>query len=78
MAEGKKHRRNEKAILTVARNVRHYRKVNRITMTELANRLDVDYSHIGRIERGTINTNISMVYDIAEILGVKPSQLLDD
>jgi len=78
MLKGDKHRRNEKAILTLAKNIRYYRKVRKITMTELANSLDIDYSHIGRIERGIINTNVSMIFDIADMLGVKPSQLLEE
>ena len=78
MLKGEKHRRNDKAILTLARNIRRYRKVKKMTMTELANSLDVDYSQIGRIERGTINTSVSIIFDIAEVLGVRPAQLLEE
>jgi transcriptional regulator with XRE-family HTH domain len=44
---------------------------------ELAAIVGVDYSQIGRIERGTINTSVSIIFDIADALQIKPHQLLE-
>lgn len=77
MAKGISHRRNEKAIMTLANNIRKYRTEKGLTIQELANRLDVDYSQIGRMERGVVNPNVSIIFDIAEVLEVQPSDLLN-
>lgn len=77
MVKGLKHRRNEKAIETLAANIRRYRKERNLTIEELANLVDVDYSQIGRMERRIVNPNISVIFDIADALQIKPSQLLE-
>lgn len=76
MAKGIPHRRNEKAILTLASNIKKYRLQKKLTIQELANLLDVDYSQIGRMERGVVNPNISIIFDIADALSVEPHVLL--
>jgi len=76
MAKGISHRRNEKAIMTLANNIRKYRIEKGMTIQELANLLDVDYSQIGRMERGVVNPSISIIFDIAQILGIHPSEFL--
>ncbi|TDS14824.1 helix-turn-helix domain-containing protein [Sphingobacterium paludis] len=78
MPKGKKHKRNERGILILAKNIRRYRESKGITIEQLANEIDVDYSQISRIERALVNTNISIVFDIAAFLGIKPSQLLEE
>ncbi|MDN3584393.1 helix-turn-helix domain-containing protein [Mucilaginibacter flavus] len=78
MIKNSKARRNEEAILILAQNVRKYRKVAGLTLMELAVKLNTDYSQIGRIERGILNPSISMVFDIATVLAVKPSQLVEE
>jgi transcriptional regulator with XRE-family HTH domain len=77
MKQGEKQRRNEKAILTLASNIRKYRLEQKLTITELANLVDVDYSQISRMERGVVNANVSMIFDIAETLKIQPSKLLE-
>ena len=76
MAKGISHRRNEKAIMTLANNIRKYRIDKGLTIQELANLLDVDYSQIGRMERGVVNPNISIIFDIAEALEIETSKLI--
>jgi transcriptional regulator with XRE-family HTH domain len=77
MIKGEKQRRNEKAILTLANNIRKYRQAQELTIQELANLIDVDYSQIGRMERGVVNANISIIFDIADALKIDPSKLLE-
>jgi transcriptional regulator with XRE-family HTH domain len=76
MAKGISHRRNEVAIATLAANIKKYRLQQELTIQELANLIDVDYSQIGRMERGIVNPNISIIFDIAEALQIKPCYLL--
>lgn len=76
MTKGKPHRRNEEAIATLANNIKKYRLQQNLTIQELANILDVDYSQISRMERGVVNPNISIIFDIADVLKIEPSLLL--
>lgn len=78
MVKEGKHRRNEKGISILAKNIKKYRKERKMTIQELANRLDVDYSQISRMERGIVNPSISIVFDIAEVLEIKASKLLEE
>lgn len=77
MAKGIPHRRNERAIKTLANNIKKYRLEQKLTIQELANLIDVDYSQIGRMERGVVNPNISIIFDIANALHINPSKLLE-
>ncbi|MBE9602972.1 helix-turn-helix domain-containing protein [Pedobacter sp. MC2016-24] len=78
MLKDGKHRRNERGISILASNIKKYRKEQHLTIQELANKLDVDYSQIGRMERGIVNPNVSIIFDIAEVLQIKASQLLEE
>ena len=78
MAKEQKHRRNEEAIRILAKNIRKYRLERNMTIQQLANELDVDYSQISRMERSVVNPNISIVFDIAEVLKIKALQLLEE
>lgn len=78
MTKGKPHRRNEKAISTLASNIKKHRLERKLTIEELANLMDVDYSQISRMERGVVNPSVSIIFDIADSLGIAPGQLLDD
>ena len=60
--------RNEKLIKAFGARVRKLRKERKISMEELAYRANVDYSQIGNIERGEINTTISSAYALAKAL----------
>ena len=77
MIKGEKHHRNERAISTLGSNIRKYRVEKGLTIAQLANMIGVDYSQIGRMERGVVNANVSIIFDIADALGVSPGSLLD-
>jgi transcriptional regulator with XRE-family HTH domain len=78
MIKGEKQRRNEKAIKTLANNIRKYRQEKNLTIEELANLVDVDYSQISRMERGVVNANVSIIFNIADALQIAPSKLLGE
>lgn len=69
--------RDISAITILGNNVRKYRTEKNITMEALANMANIEYSQISRIERGLINTSISVIFAIAQALDIKPSQLLE-
>jgi transcriptional regulator with XRE-family HTH domain len=64
-----------KGILIVGANIRKYRNLQKLSVRDLANRLETDHSQINRIELGKINTSIGMIYAIAEILQIEPFKL---
>ncbi|MEC3906137.1 helix-turn-helix transcriptional regulator [Tamlana sp. 2201CG12-4] len=56
----------------------HFRKVREskgLTQQELANRIDVEVMQISRVERGTVNTSICMIKEIADNLNIQLSEL---
>lgn len=46
-----------------------------MTMQELADLSDIEYSQLSRIERGVINTSLSVIFEIADALEVEPKEL---
>ncbi|MDB4923556.1 helix-turn-helix transcriptional regulator [Mucilaginibacter sp.] len=73
-----KRRRNGIAINVLSKNIRKYRKEQKLTITKLAELLDMDYAQLGRIERGLKNPTVSFIFDVAAQLEIKPSQLLEE
>ncbi len=56
--------------------IRNKRTELKITQESLALQCGIDRSYMGRIERGEVNITILKLYEIADILKVKPCHLL--
>lgn len=69
--------RNEKLLKSVGLHIRKYREKAGYSQQEFADMCDLELSQINRIELGKINTTISMIFRLAEVLKVKPSKLLE-
>jgi len=69
--------RNTKAIKAFGENLRKVRRSKKISQEQLAFETDLELSQIGRIERGTINTSISNIFEIAKALKINPKDLFD-
>lgn len=52
--------------------VKYYRKKNKLTQAKLAELLGFTTNYVGMIERGERNTSVLNVYNIADVLKVKP------
>ena len=70
-----KYIRDEARIKAFGRNLRLLRKERGMTMQELADLSDIEYSQLSRIERGVINTSLSVIFEIADALEVEPKEL---
>lgn len=70
--------RDEKAIAVLAKNVQKYRIQKGLTQEALANLCGFEYSQISRIERGLLNTSVSVIFTLASKLDVTPGALLED
>ncbi|GAA4239688.1 hypothetical protein GCM10022291_34990 [Postechiella marina] len=56
----------------------HFRKVREskgLTQQELTDRIDVEVMQISRVERGTVNTSICMIKEVADNLNIQLSEL---
>ena len=60
------------------RRIRAFRKLKRIPQAELASRLNVSSSFLGRVERGEKTPDIEMLQKIAEQLDINIQELFGD
>lgn len=70
--------KDQKAIELLGRNVRNFRKMKGLTIIQLAGECEVEYTTISKIERGIVNTTVSMISIIAKALDITPSKLLEE
>lgn len=71
-----KYVRNEDAIKMFGENVRRIRMSKNISQEQLAYKAEVEFSQISRIERGKVNTSVSMIYILATALEIDPKELI--
>lgn len=62
---------------TLGANIAAIRKSKNLTLRELSERSSVDFSAIGKIEKGKTNVSVLTLVDLASGLGVQPKKLLD-
>jgi len=69
---------NTEKIIQFGENHKKIRLSKGITQIDLASSLNVEICQISRIERGIINTSLSMIYDLAEKLEINPCELFKE
>lgn len=57
--------------------VRATRKANGLKAWQLAERVDIDAKHLGRIERGEKQPSFELIIALAQVLNVSPSKFFD-
>ena len=62
-------------VIEFGKNLKRLRKSKGFTQAELANDIGIEISQVSRIERGIINTSISMVNEISKALKIDKSLL---
>lgn len=67
----------EKILAGFAKNLKRLREERGWSIRELANRCNLEYSQVQRIEKGKVNFVYTTLTAIAEGLEVTPAQLLD-
>ena len=58
-------------------NIVYYRKRKKLTQLQLAELADIDRSHISAIELGNVGVSFDLIFNLCEILDVKPRDLFD-
>jgi len=61
----------------VGENIKKFRLQSNLTQEALANISGIDWSTISRLERGVVNTSISVVFALSEAMGITPAQLME-
>lgn len=69
---------NDKAKEVLGRNLKKFRTDANMSIRALATAALTSPSQIDRIERGEVNTSVSTIFALAEALGIKSAQLLED
>ena len=69
--------RDISAITVLSSNVRKYRIAKKLSQEALANMAGIEYSQVSRLERGLLNTSVSVIFALAKALELQPSQLLE-
>lgn len=64
--------------MTIGENIRNIRKSKRLTMKDIANKLDMTEQAISQYERNIRTPNTKLVLKIADILNVSPQQIDPD
>jgi transcriptional regulator with XRE-family HTH domain len=72
-----KYYRNDNFLKRLGKRVRELRRARNLTQSDVAFEMDLPISQIGRIERGDANFSVSYLPDLAKVLKVKTTDLLD-
>ncbi len=59
-------------------NIGYYRKINDYTQLQLAEKLNIDPTHLGRIENAKVGASLDVVFAIAEIFQISPEKLFNE
>tara|TARA_R110001583_G_scaffold49447_5_gene154874 strand:- start:425 stop:745 length:321 start_codon:yes stop_codon:yes gene_type:complete len=66
-----------KFLLLFGRNMKRLRNSQNLSLRQMATRCNIDYSDIGKIEKGNRNIQMSTVLELSKGLGVHPKELFD-
>lgn len=58
-------------------NIAYYRKLKDYTQEVLAEKIDVDQTHISKIEVASVGISLDTLFDLAKALEVAPHKLLE-
>ena len=58
-------------------NIAYYRKETGLSQSQLAELVNISRTHMSRIETADCAVSLDVVFDICDVLNVKPSRLFD-
>ena len=58
-------------------NVAYYRKLRQLTQLQLAERVDIDRTHISAIELGKVDVSMDLIFRLSDALEIKAKDLFD-
>lgn len=57
--------------------IKQLRLERKLSLRQLSQKCDLDYSDIGKYEKGEVNIQLSTIYELAKGLEVHPKKLFD-
>jgi transcriptional regulator with XRE-family HTH domain len=57
--------------------IKELRKLKNLSLRQLSQRCNLDYSDIAKYEKGDVNIQLSTVYELAKGLQIPPKELFD-
>ncbi|MCR4961935.1 MAG: helix-turn-helix domain-containing protein [Lachnospiraceae bacterium] len=64
--------------LQIAKNIKKYRLLNKLTQEEMAKKLNVDYQYYAQLERGKRNFTLERIMDSCSVLHVELNDIIPD
>lgn len=58
-------------------NIAFYRKQRGLSQLQLAERIDISRTHMGRIETADCAVSLDVVFEICDALAISPAKLFD-
>lgn len=58
-------------------NIAYYRKEKGLSQSQLAELVNISRTHMSRIETADCAVSLDVVFDICDVLDVKPSKMFD-
>ena len=58
-------------------NIAYYRKEKGLSQSRLAELVNVSHTHMSRIETADCAVSLDVVFDICDVLDLKPAKLVD-
>ncbi|PJX28493.1 transcriptional regulator [Psychroflexus sp. S27] len=68
---------NKSLLLLMGKRIKYLRKEQGLSLRKLAQRCDVDFSDINKIEKGERNMQMTTLFELAKGLEVHPRDLFD-
>ena len=66
---------NTKILYNLGKNIKFYRKELNLTQEQLAEKVGVHQTYIGKLETGKINASVKQLFIISRALGIKLSDI---
>lgn len=63
--------------LLFGKRIKELRKIRNLSLRELSQRCNLDYSDIAKYERGEVNVQLSTIYELAKGLQISPKEFFD-
>lgn len=68
---------NTKVLINLGKNIKKYRQLAGFTQDELAEKINVHQTYIGKIETGKSSPSVKLLFKLSRALKVKLSDIFD-
>lgn len=58
-------------------NIAYYRKANKLSQLQLAEKINISRTHMSRIEMADCAVSLDVIFELCDVLNITPKQLFD-